>query len=103
MTVRKTRKRNPHRGSSFDSFLKDEDLLEETHAHAIKAVLAWQLAEEMKAQKISQKRMAERLRTSRTQVARLLDPDNDSVTLATLKRAARLVGKRIRLELVDPA
>lgn len=101
--MKKSRPRNPHRGSSFDSFLKAEGLLEDTHAHAVKAVLAWQLAEEMKARNISQKKMAERLRTSRTQVARLLDPDNESVTLATLKRAARLVGKRIRLELVDPA
>lgn len=101
--MRKTQPRNPHRGSSFDSFLKAEGLLEDAHGHAIKSVLAWQLAEEMKARRMSRKKMAERLRTSRTQVARLLDPDNDSVTLATLKRAARLVGKRIRLELVDPS
>ncbi len=66
-------------------------------------MLAWQLTEAMRAQKLSKKKMAERLRTSRTQINRLLDPENDAVSLATLNRAARPVGKRIRLELVDAA
>lgn len=97
------RKRNPHDGSSFDSFLSEHGLLAEVETRAIKTVLAWQLAEEMKARRISKKKLAERLRTSRTQIGRLLDPANDAVTLATLDRAARVLGKRIRLELVDAA
>jgi antitoxin HicB len=68
---------------------------------AIKAVLAFQLERSMKEQKLSKKKMAERLHTSRTQIARLLDPRNNAVTLATLNKAARLVGKKIRLELVN--
>jgi len=97
----KTRKRNPRDGGSFDDFLRAEGLLEDAHAHAIKAVLAWQMAEAMKARRLSKSKMARRLKTSRTQIDRLLDPDNDGVTLGTLGRAARLLGKRVRLELVD--
>lgn len=97
------RKRNPRDGSSFDDFLAENGLLEQVETRAIKTVLAWQLAEEMKARRISKKKLAERLRTSRTQIGRLLDPANDAVTLATLDRAARILGKRIRLELVDAA
>ena len=99
----KRRRKNPHEGTSFDEFLREEGMLEEVHAHAIKSVLAWQFAQVMKAQSLSKKKMAERLKTSRTQIDRLLDPDNDGVTLATLDRAARLLGKAIRLELVDAA
>lgn len=99
----KRRKRNPHDGSAFDDFLREHGILEEVHAHAIKAVLAWQLVEAMRSQSLSKRKMAQRLKTSRTQIDRLLDPDNDSVTLGTLGRAARLLGKRVRLELVDAA
>jgi antitoxin HicB len=91
--------RQPSRGDGLAS----RDHQKDAEDSAIKAVLAWQLTEAMRAQKLSKKKMAERLRTSRTQINRLLDPENDAVSLATLNRAARLVGKRIRLELVDAA
>ncbi len=96
-------KKNPHRGSSFESFLEEEGLLEEATEKAIKSVLAWQLARQMKAQRITKAAMAKRLNTSRSQLDRLLDPDNDHVTLATLSKAARAIGKRVRIDLVDAA
>src|SRR5438552_645025 len=96
-------RRNPHDGSTFESFLEEEGVLEETRERAIKAVLAWQLARAMKAGKISKSEMAKRLDTSRSQLDRLLDPKNDNVTLKTLAKAARQVGKRLRLDLVDAA
>ena len=86
-------------GTLFEDFLKEEGIHEEATEQAVKRVLAFQLAEAMKAQKISKVEMARRLQTSRSQLARLLDPDNDSVTLAVLSRAARIVGREIRLEL----
>ncbi len=95
------RRKNPHDGSSFESFLEEEGVLEETRERAIKAVLAWQLARAMKAQKMTKAEMAKRLSTSRSQLDRLLDPKNDTVTLKTLAKAARIVGKRLRLDLVD--
>jgi predicted XRE-type DNA-binding protein len=97
----KQSRKNLHQGSSFDSFLIEHGLLEDAHSHAVKSVLAWQMAQAMKAQKLSKRKMAERLKTSRTQIDRLLDPGNDGVTLGTLGRAARLLGKRVRLDLVD--
>ena len=92
-----------HSGSSFDSFLEEEGILDEVGAAAIKRVLAWQLAEAMKAGKISKKTMAERMGTSRSQLDRLLDPENSAVHLQTITRAARAVGKRLRMEMVDAA
>jgi DNA-binding Xre family transcriptional regulator len=92
-----------HSGSSFDSFLEEEGILDEVEAAAIKRVLAWQLAEAMKAGKISKKTMAERMGTSRSQLDRLLDPENSAVHLQTITRAARAVGKRLRMEMVDAA
>lgn len=86
--------------SSLDDFLKQEGKLEEFEAVAIKEVLAWQLAEAMKAGKLSRKRLAERMGTSRSQVSRLLDPKDGNVTLTTLQRAAKIVGRSLRLELV---
>jgi antitoxin HicB len=86
-------------GSSFDSFLKDEGRFEATQAVAIKRVLAWQIEEEMKAQSITKKAMAERMQTSRAQLDRLLDPANDSVTLDTLTRAAHALGRNLKLGL----
>jgi antitoxin HicB len=88
-----------HIGSSLDNFLKEEGIYEETQTKAIKEVVAWQLAEAMKKRKISKARMALLLRTSRTQVDRLLDPEND-VTLSSLQRAAAIVGRRVSIELV---
>lgn len=92
-----------HTGSSFDSFLEEEGILEEVQAVAIKRVIAWQLAEAMKAGKISKKAMAERMGTSRSQLDRLLDPENSAVHLQTIARAARAVGKRLKLEMIDAA
>jgi predicted XRE-type DNA-binding protein len=95
-----TKKKNPHWGSTLDDFLGEEGTREAFQAVAIKEVLAWQIGEAMKAQKISQKRMAEKMKTSRTQISRLLDPTNGNVTIATLQRAAALLGRKVRLELV---
>lgn len=92
-----------HSGSSFDSFLEEEGILDEVEAAAVKRVIAWQLSEAMKAGKISKKTMAERMGTSRSQLDRLLDPENSAVHLQTIARAARAVGKRLRLEMVDAA
>jgi antitoxin HicB len=86
-------------GSSIDDFLKEEGIFEEAQAQAIKEVVAWQLAEAMKKQKISKNKMAMLLKTSRTQVDRLLDPKND-ITLSSLQRAAAMVGRRVSIELV---
>ena len=88
-----------HMGSSIDNFLKEEGIFEETQAQAIKEVVAWQLAEAMKRKKISKSRMAAMLRTSRSQVDRLLD-SRDDITLLSLQRAAAIVGKRVSIELV---
>jgi antitoxin HicB len=88
-----------HMGSSIDDFLKEEGIFEEAQAQAVKEVVAWQLAEAMKKQKISKNKMALLLKTSRTQVDRLLDPKND-ITLSSLQRAAAIVGRRVTIELV---
>jgi predicted XRE-type DNA-binding protein len=86
-------------GSSIDDLLREEGIFEEAQAQAIKEVVAWQLAEAMRSKKISKARMATLLKTSRTQVDRLLDPKND-ITLSSLQRAAAMVGRRVRIELV---
>lgn len=88
-----------HMGSSIDDFLREEGIFEEAQAQAVKEVVAWQLAQAMKKKKISKSRMAELLKTSRTQVDRLLDPKND-ITLSSLQRAAAMVGRRVSIELV---
>ncbi len=87
-----------HLGSSIDDFLKDEGIFEEAQAEAVKEVIAWQLAEAMREKKISKNKMAALLKTSRTQVDRLLDPKND-ITLSILQRAAAIVGRRLTIEL----
>jgi antitoxin HicB len=86
-------------GSSIDDFLKKEGVFEQAQAQAVREVVAWQLAEAMKEKKISKARMAVLLKTSRTQVDRLLDPTHD-VTLSSLQRAAAMVGRRVTIELV---
>ena len=86
-------------GSSIDDFLKKEGIFEDAQAQAIKEVVAWQLADAMKKKKISKARMAALLKTSRTQVDRLLDPQND-ITLSSLQRAAAMAGRRVMIELV---
>jgi antitoxin HicB len=93
--------KSKHIGSSFDDFLKEEGIYEEATGHAIKRVIAWQLAEAMKAKKISKAEMARRLKTNRTQVARFLDPENCSVHLDTMQKAAAIVGKRLVIKLED--
>ena len=92
--------KNPHIGSSFESWLEDAGIREEVTATAIKAVIARQLASEMKKKKITKQRMAELMKTSRAQVDRLLDPDNGSATIESLQRAAKIVGRELRLQLV---
>ncbi len=88
-----------HMGSSIDDFLKKEGIFEEAQAQAVKEVVAWQLAEAMKKKKISKNRMAILLKTSRTQVDRLLNAKDD-ITLSSLQRAAAIVGRRVTIELV---
>jgi antitoxin HicB len=89
-----------HLGSSFEGFLREEGTLEETTNRAIKRILARQLRQLMAEQGLSKSEMARRMRTSRPALERLLDPDNDSVTLNTLQKAAKAVGRELRLELV---
>ena len=86
-------------GSSIDDFLKEEGIFEGAQAQAVKEVVAWQLAEAMKKKKISKNKMAALLKTSRTQVDRLLSAKDD-VTLSSLQRAAAVVGRRVTIELV---
>ncbi len=88
-----------HSGSSLDDLLKEEGIFEEAQAQAIKEVVAWQLAQAMKKQKISKNKLATLLKTSLTQVDRILDPNND-ITLGSLQRAAAMVGRRVMIELV---
>jgi predicted XRE-type DNA-binding protein len=97
---RKKTKRSVRNLTTLDSFLKNEGKLEEFEAVAVKEVLAWQIATAMKAQNLSRKRLAERMKTSRSQIGRLLDPRDGNVTIATLQRAARMVGRTLKVELV---
>ena len=87
-------------GSTFDSWLRDEGLYEEVSSTAIKRVVARQVEAAMHQKGLTKAEMARRMRTSRAALDRLLDPDNDGVTLATLRKAAAVVGREIRLELV---
>lgn len=100
--MKKTKKagRSTANLATLDQLLRDEGKLEAFEAVAVKEVLAWQITEAMKAQNLSRKRLAERMKTSRSQVGRLLDPKDGNVTLATLQRAAKIVGRKLRLELV---
>ncbi len=91
---------NPHIGSTFESWLDERGLREEVTAAAIKSVIAEQIAAAMKERGLSKSRMAELMHTSRAQLDRLLDPDNGGATLETLMRAAKAVGRELRLELV---
>ena len=86
-------------GTSIDDLMRREGIFEESQAQAVKEVVAWQLDEAMKKQKISKNRMAKLLKTSRTQVDRILNPKND-ITLSSLQRAAAMVGRRVTIELV---
>ena len=88
-----------HMGSGIDNFLKEEGVFEEAQVLAVKEVVAWQLAKAMKRRKISKNRMATLMKTSRTQVDRLLSA-RDDITLSSLQRAAAVVGRRVMIELV---
>jgi DNA-binding Xre family transcriptional regulator len=100
MTKRPKKRRSTRRLSTLDDFLAREGKREEFEAVAVKEVLAWQIGEAMKANKLSRNELAQRMKTSRSQVRRLLDPKDGNVTLATLQRAAKIVGRSLRLELV---
>jgi predicted XRE-type DNA-binding protein len=95
-----TNDETPHWGSSLDELLDEEGTREVIQAVAIKEVLAYQILEAMKAQKLSRRRLAVRMGTSRSQIGRLLDPKDGNVTLATLQRAADMLGRKVRLDLV---
>ena len=87
-------------GSSFDDFLVEENISEEVEAGAIKKIIAYQLQEAIDKEHLSRSALAARLETSRAAVNRLLDPENESITLLTLKKAASVLGKKLRLELI---
>lgn len=89
---------NRYSGSNFDDFLVEEGILEEVSARARKRLLALQIADLMVEANLSKAGLAEKLQTSRSQVDRLLDPDNTSITLESLDRLARAVGKQLRIE-----
>ena len=88
-----------HHGSSLDDFLEAEGVFEETQTLAVKEVVVWQLTEAMQQRALTKTQLATLLKTSRSQVDRLLDPTRD-VTLSTLQRAAALVGRKVQVELV---
>lgn len=91
---------NPYTGSSFDNFLQEEGLQVECSAIAIKRVLARQLESEMKRQNLTKAEMARLMQTSRAQLDRLLDPEKTGVSIETITRAASVVGRQLRIELV---
>jgi predicted XRE-type DNA-binding protein len=87
-------------GSSFEDYLKEEGMMEEATAIAVKRVLAWQLEQAMAQEQLSKNQMAKAMRTSRSQLDRILDPDNESIQLSTLINAARVLGRELRIELI---
>lgn len=99
-TSKKAESGNPHRGSDFSEFLAEEGLLEEVAALALKRVLALELAAIIKKQRISKTALAGRMHTSRAAVNRLLDPENPSLTLESLGKAAAALGRKVELRLV---
>lgn len=92
-------RKHKHHGSSVESFLAEAGILDSATAKAAKAVLAWQITEEMKRQKFTKTRMAQMLKTSRAQINRILDPEYESVTVGTLRDMARLLGRELVIEL----
>lgn len=101
MNSRKRHKKFRHSGSTFDSFLEEQGIRQEVEAVAIKRVLAWQLEQAMRQQQKTKRALAKQLHTSRSQLNRLLDPRNVSVTLETITRAARVLGKRLIFRFAD--
>ncbi len=101
-----TRRKQPgaaRTGSSLDSLLEEDGILHEVEAVAIKRVIAWQLAQSMKARHISKAAMAVRMGTSRSQLDRLVDPASGPVNLATIARAAHALGLELKIELIEPS
>lgn len=88
-----------HLGANFDDFLREERLLDQVQAAAVKRVIAYQIVQEMKRRKLTKSKMATLMKTSRAALERLLDPENPSVTLFTLERAASVLGKQLKVEL----
>ena len=94
------KRKNPHIGGLFEDWLKEEGIYEQATNASIKKVVAWQIQQAMQEQNLSRTEMARRMTTSRVQLNRLLDPNNDSVTLGTLHRAASVLGRKVLLGLV---
>ena len=92
-------KRNPHVGSDFDDFLREEKIFDEAQAIAVKRVLAYQLEQGMKKSRLTKSAMAKRMGTTRAQLDRLLNPENPSTTLTTVVKAAGALGKRVKISL----
>jgi len=99
----KKKKKNPREGSTLDDFLKEEGILEEVDAAVAKRVIARRLAQMMKEKRVTKAVMAKRMKTSRAALDRLLDPENQSVTLLTMNKAASALGKRLYIGLDDAA
>jgi DNA-binding Xre family transcriptional regulator len=94
-----TKKKHPNEGATLEEFLQEDGNLEAATLVAVKRVIAWQIEEAMKANKITKSEMAARMKTSRNQLDRVLNPKDDNVTIGTLQRAAKAVGRSLRLEL----
>lgn len=92
---------NPYVGSTLDELLEEDGTLEEDDAVALKRVLTWQILQEMQEKGLNKSQMALSMNTSRSSLNRLLDPSNPSITLTTMHRAASILGKRLKIELVD--
>lgn len=101
MTTKAARKTNPHIGSDFDEFLREEGVYDQTQAVAVKRVLAHEVERNMLKAQLTKTDMAKRMGTTRAQLDRLLNPENPSTTLQTLVKAAGAVGKRVKISLVD--
>jgi len=100
LTAKPKKTKNPHDGSTLDDFLREEGIFEEIEAAALKRALALKVADLMRKKRMKKATMAKQMRTSRAALDRLLDPSNPSVTLATLTRAAKALGKKIKIDLV---
>ncbi len=99
-TSKAAKTRNKHRGSSVRDFLKEDGLLEEVEAAALKRALALKVADLMEQQDFNKTTMAAEMRTSRAAIYRILDPENTSVTLTTLNKVARSLGRKLKIELI---
>jgi hypothetical protein len=97
---RNNERKNKNIGSDFDDFLTEETIKDEVEATAIKRVITFQLQQEMKKKHITKTGMAKKMHTSRSAVDRLFDPENDSLTLVTLNKAAHVLGKKLKVQLV---